>query len=139
MQVSYVYTVTNDSNVEQEVTLALEALWPTEAPTTVGLLAAGASATVPVTVTIPLVPDVIIADDTFTLTASGSVGGVAVATGTTLANVNPGGAVVAPEDGSGQPLEVVSYEFTVTNTGDYTDTFALGCDRGVDGDAAGWQ
>ena len=41
MQVSYVYTVTNDLNVEQEVTLALDALWPTEAPGTVGLLAAG--------------------------------------------------------------------------------------------------
>ena len=78
------------------------------------------------TVTIPLVPDVIIADDTFTLTATGSVGGTRVATGTTMANVNPGGAVVAPEDGSGQPMDVVSYEFTVTNTGDYTDTFALG-------------
>jgi subtilisin family serine protease len=125
MQVSYVYTVTNDATVEQEVTLAVEAVWPTEAPDTVGVLAAGASARVPVTVTIPLVPDVIIAEDTFTLTATGSVGGTAVATGTTQANVNPGVEVVAPEGQSGLPLEVLSFEFQVTNTGDYTDSFSL--------------
>ena len=125
MQVSYVYTVTNDATVEQEVTLAVDATWPTQAPDSVGMLAPGASATVPVTVTIPLVPDVIIAEDTFTLTATGSVGGTAVATGTTKANVNPAVEVVAPEGQSGLPLQVVSYDFQVTNTGDYTDTFSL--------------
>ena len=125
MLVSYVYTVTNESNVEQEVLLTVEALWPTKAPATTGVLAAGASATVPVTVTIPSMPDVIIADDTFTLTATGVVGGDDVATGTTLANVNPDAEVVAPLGGSGMPLELVSYEFVVTNTGDYTDSFAL--------------
>ena len=126
MQVSYVYTVTNEATMEQEVTLALDADWPTEAPDTVGVLAPGASATVPVTVTIPLnLPDVIIDEDTFTLTAMGSVGGTAVATGTTQANVNPGVEVVAPEGKTGLPLELVSYEFQVTNTGDYTDSFSL--------------
>ncbi len=131
MRVSYVYTVTNASNVEQEVSLAVDALWPTEAPGSVGILAPGASATVPVTVTIPTMPDVIIGEDIFTLTATGSVGGTAVATGTTSANVNPGVEVATPANKSGRPLEVVSYEFTVTNTGDYTDTFSLSLVHGA--------
>jgi hypothetical protein len=125
MQVSYVYTITNDANVEQEVLLSIDSLWPTEAPATAGVLPAGASTTIPVTVTIPINPDVIIAADTFTLLASGSVGGIDTATGTTNAVVNPGGEVLAPDGQSGIPLEVVSYEFQVTNTGDYTDSFNL--------------
>jgi hypothetical protein len=120
-----VYTVTNAASMEQEVLLSVESIWPAEAPATLGVLAAGASAAVPVTVTIPTMPEVIIGEDTFTLTATGVEGGVGVATGTTLANVNPGGEVLAPEGGSGMPLELVSYEFTVTNTGDYTDSFTL--------------
>jgi hypothetical protein len=79
-----------------------------------------------VTVTIPTMPNVIIGEDTFILTAHGVVGGYATATGTTQANVIPGGEVVAPEGQTGRPLDVVSYDFMVTNTGDYTDTFALG-------------
>ncbi len=125
MQVSYVYTVTNEATMEQEILLSVDGLWPTEAPATAGVLASGASATIPVTVTIPLIPDVIIAADTFTLLASGSVGGIDTATGTTNAVVNPGGAVFAPDGKSGNPLEVVSYEFQVTNTGDYNDSFTL--------------
>jgi hypothetical protein len=125
MQVSYVYTVTNVANVVQEVLLSLDAIWPTEAPATTGDLEAGASTTLTVTVTIPTIPGVIIASDTFTLTATGVVGGDDIATGTTLVNVNPGGEVIAPEGDKGRPLEVIPYEFMVTNTGDYTDSFAL--------------
>jgi hypothetical protein len=125
MQVSYVYTVTNEATIEQEVLLSVDGLWPTEAPSTAGVLASGASTTIPVTVTIPLYPDVIIAADTFTLLASGSVGGIDTATGTTNASVNPGGEVFAPDGKSGNPLEVVSYEFQVTNSGDYNDSFNL--------------
>ncbi len=125
MQVSYVFTVTNEATVEQDILLSVDALWPTVVPASTGVLAPGASTTVPVDVTIPNVPDVIIAEDTFTLTAHGSVGGNDTATGTTLANVNPAVTLVAPAGQTGMPLEVVSYEFTVTNTGDYTDSFAL--------------
>lgn len=124
-QVSYVYTVTNEAAEAQEVFLNVDALWPTDAPTTTGVLDAWASKLVTVTVSIPNMPEVIIGDDTFTLEANGVVGGYDIATGTTLANVNPGGEVIAPEDGSGKPLDVIAYEFTVTNTGDYTDTYAL--------------
>ena len=125
MQVSYVFTVTNEATVEQDISLSVAALWPTEAPASTGVLAPGASITGTVVVTIPNVPDVIIAEDTFTLTAQGSVGGNDTATGTTLANVNPDVTVVAPEGQTGMPLQVISYEFTITNTGDYTDSFAL--------------
>lgn len=77
------------------------------------------------TVTIPSILNVLIGQDTFTLTAMGVVGGIDTATGTTLANVNPDVELVEPENQSSLPLEVLSYKFTVTNTGDYTDSFAL--------------
>ncbi|HEX9091180.1 MAG TPA: carboxypeptidase regulatory-like domain-containing protein, partial [Anaerolineales bacterium] len=86
-QVSYAYTVTNDSNIPQDITLGIASNWPTEAPTSTGELAGGASTVVTVTVTIPTMPQVIIGSDTFTLSATGVVGGYDEATGTTYANV----------------------------------------------------
>ncbi len=125
-QVSFDYTVTNDSQVAQDVNLSVGSLWPVEAPSSTGVLQPGASAEVSVAVSIPSQPDVIIGQDTFTLTAEGVEGGVAEATGTTYANVTPGVEVSGPAGQSGQPLGVLTYEFEVTNTGDYTDTFSLG-------------
>ncbi len=124
-QVRYVYSVVNDAHVEQEIGLSVESGWPVEAPETTGVLAPEESVLIPVTVTVPLVPDVIIGTDTFTMTAVGSAGGVANATGTTNANVTPGVKVDPPQDGIGRPGEVLTYTFIVTNTGDYTDTFSL--------------
>jgi hypothetical protein len=125
-QVSYDLSVTNDAHVDQEITLSVESGWPVEAPTTTGLLGPEETVVVPVVVTIPMNPSIIIGTDVFTMTATGSVGGVAVATGTTNANVTPGVKVVGPGvDGSGSPNTVISYEFTITNTGNYTDSFAL--------------
>jgi hypothetical protein len=124
-QVSFIYTVTNDSPMEQEVLLSLTSIWPTESPTTTGVLGAGSSTSIPVTVTIPSTPGVIIDKDSFTLQARGSLGGYASATGTTFANASPSGEVFAPVGKSGKPLDVVIYEFEVTNTGNYTDSFSL--------------
>jgi hypothetical protein len=123
--VRYVYNVINDAHVEQEIGLSVESGWPVEAPETTGLLAPEESVLIPVTVTVPLVPDVIIGTDTFTMTAIGSAGGVAIATGTTNATVTPGVKIAPPQDASGQPGDVLSYTFVVTNTGNYTDTFSL--------------
>lgn len=125
-QVTYVFTVTNEAPVPQEVLLSVDALWPTSAPSTTGELGAGESLPVPVVVTIPTIPNAIIGQDTFTLHAAGVIGGERTASGTTFANVTPGGEVTAPQGKTGKPLEVVSYEFEVTNTGNYTDSFAIG-------------
>ncbi len=122
--VAFTYTVANVGGLTQDVTLTLASEWPTVvAPDFLAALASGESAVVTVTVSIPT--ELVSKSDTFTLTATGSEGSVAVALGTTTANVNPAIEVTAPANQSGWPLKVVSYEFTVTNTGDYTDSFAL--------------
>ncbi len=124
-QVRFEYTVTNEASIPQEVFLTLEAGWPTEAPSTTGLLEGGESATIPVTVTIPMIPMGELGRDMFTLTATGSEGGHDNAFGTTIANANPAVELLAPEGKSGRPSDVVSYEFQLTNLGDYTDSFSL--------------
>jgi hypothetical protein len=127
MQVSYVYTVTNATLGDQDISLAISGnVWQTETPASTGMLLAGESVEVTVTVDIPnMLEATPIGSDTFTLTAVGDVVGEATASGTTVANVNPDVEVVAPSGDSGRPLGVVGYEFTVTNMGDYTDSFTL--------------
>ncbi|OGO31382.1 MAG: hypothetical protein A2136_03000 [Chloroflexi bacterium RBG_16_54_11] len=123
-QVVYTYMVTNLGPAAQDVSLSVTGnAWTTVAPATTGTLDSGASATVPVTVTIPT--DLGSKYDTFTLNASGFEGGTASATGTTSADVNPAVDMVAPAGGAGRPGSVFIYGFTLTNTGDYTDTFTL--------------
>jgi hypothetical protein len=123
-QVSHEFTVTNLGPDPQDVLLSVaNNTWLTEGPASTGELVAGASATVTVVVTIPA--DLAEISDSFNLTATGVVGGASAAVGNTSANVNPAVNVVAPADGSGLPFKLVAYEFTVTNSGDYTDTFSL--------------
>jgi uncharacterized membrane protein len=86
----------------------------------------GETALVTVTVTIPT--DLSTLSDTFKLTAIGSEGSYTEAFGETTANVNPAVQVVAPADGTGWALKLVEYEFSVTNSGDYTDSFSLATD-----------
>jgi subtilisin family serine protease len=127
MEVTYEYTVMNVGGLAQEVLLSVASEWPTSVELTeLGIIEPGASAVATVTVTIPT--DLGSISDTFTLTATGSEGSIAVATGKTSANVTPGVEVTTPADGSGWPHKLVSYEFTLTNTGDYTDSFALAVD-----------
>ncbi len=123
--VRFEYSVTNEAQESQTISLTIAADWLTEVTTTTGLLAGGESATIPITVSVPILTETEIASDTFTLTAIGSVNGQDNATGTTIANVNPGVEVTPPDDQSGLPLQVVSYDFQLTNTGDYTDSFTL--------------
>jgi hypothetical protein len=136
-QVVYEYTVTNLGPDVQDVNLVVSGNeWFTEAPASTGVLDSGASATVAVTVTIPT--ELSAMSDSFTLNASGVEGGFATASGTTTANVNPAVEVTAPAGGSAASSKMASYEFSLTNTGDYTDTFTLEV-MGVDNHLARWK
>ena len=76
----------------------------------------------------PAIVDVVIASDSFTLTAESQTDGgtSAEATGESYANVSPAVALSpASQTQGGEPGEVVQHSFTLTNTGDYTDTFSL--------------
>lgn len=88
-------------------------------------LTGGLTATIEVEVQVPDVP---YSSDSFTLTAT-SVGDPNQSwstTGTTHAEVTPG--VVLSEDmaQAGYSGEVLTYTITITNSGDYTDTFEIG-------------
>jgi uncharacterized membrane protein len=73
----------------------------------------------------------VIASDSFTLTATSEAdpGVSAAAVGVTHAVVEVGVSVtVEPEAGSAAPGGVAVYDLQITNTGAYTDTFALSAD-----------
>ncbi len=130
--VTHTFTLRNTGNHTDTFTLQTGGnLWPLAVPATVGPLAPDASAEVDVQVSIPGEPalrGVIIATDSFVLTAtSGLDGNVSeTTTGTTNALVNPAVKINAvPGDQSGLPGETVTYTLTITNSGDYTDTFDL--------------
>lgn len=88
-------------------------------------LQSGMTATVQVQVDIPHAPNT---SDSFTITAT-SVNSPTVSTGamgTTNAVVNPDvTASTSNNSQTGSPGDVLTYTVTVTNTGDYTDTFTV--------------
>jgi hypothetical protein len=123
-EVDFSFTLTNVGSVPQDVTPSVAAEWPTVVtPDLIEALEPGETADVVVTVSVPATLDKL--SDTFTLTASGSEGSLAYAEGTTTADVNLAVEVTDPADGSGAASRLVAYEFTLTNTGDYTDAYTL--------------
>ena len=130
MQVTHVFTLTNLGNYTDTFTLGVAGYtWSTTLPaTTIGPLSIGETAPVEVQVDIPnSFGGTIIATDSFTITATSSHDPniSAVAQGTTLAEVNPGVTLGEDQAGSGVIQTNIHYALSVTNTGDYTDTFHL--------------
>jgi len=109
--------------------------WPVTAPTSSGPVAAGSSVMLEIPVTIPdQIPETVIASDSFTITA---VSGIDLlisdfALRTTNANVTPS-VKIQPDALAqvGMPGETITYTFTITNSGDYTDSFALALSENV--------
>ncbi len=115
-------------------TFALQAggyTWATVAPASLGPVAPGGYADVTVQVSIPGTPALqgkVIATDTFVLTATSGLDASVTDTarGTTNALVNPAVHMSAvPGDQTVASGDVATYTLTITNTGDYTDTFDL--------------
>jgi uncharacterized membrane protein len=75
--------------------------------------------------------ETIVASDSFTITATSGLDTAvqAQAIGNTYAEVHPDVSISPLEQSTvGSPGEVVTFTFTITNSGDYTDTFSLGMD-----------
>jgi uncharacterized membrane protein len=129
--VTHSYTLTNTGNYTDSFSLDVAGnAWPTVVTGNTGNLGPGDAYQVEVAVTIPDNPAmrVIIASDSFTLTATSDFdGGVsAQALGETYANVDAGVQISpASQMGSGLPGAVVKYTYEITNTDNYTDSFSL--------------
>ncbi len=126
--VTYTFTVTNTGQETDTFTVTLSpGLWGTTALQTVGPLAAGASAPLPVRVDIPLDAACGAVDTiTLTLTSQGNPARAASAAITTSAMTVRGVRVdVTPSQLAGDPGATVQTSLWVTNTGNCVDTFAL--------------
>ena len=127
--VTYTLTVTNTGNTSDSYAISITgATWSTVAtPTTVGPLAAGASTTVQVQVTVPA-NAVASASDVATVTATslGDASQTASSALTTTAN-QVYGVIQTPASSAqnGNPGAVVIYTFTLTNTGNSSDSYAI--------------
>jgi choice-of-anchor B domain-containing protein len=132
--VTHTFLVTNESTAADNFTLAISGNdWTTNVQGATGSLGGGASKMIDVTVTIPSLdvrgePPVILDSDQFTLTATSMNDGdvSAQASGTTNAISYPGVSVSADDTTQSALVgETVTYVLTITNEGDFTDSFAI--------------
>jgi uncharacterized membrane protein len=131
--VTYQVTVTNTGNTSDSFNVGVSAAWTTDAPVTVGPLAAGAHTTINVVVHIPAGAAGGASNTaTITITSQGDASKSKSIGLTTTANTIRG-VLVSPATAaqSGDPGGTVSYQVTVTNTGNTSDSFNVGV-------AAGW-
>ena len=126
--VAYTLLVTNTGNALDTFSIAVGGnQWTTTAPATVGPVASGASAGLPVTVTVPT-SQVIGTSDVVTVTVASQSDNAksARAVLTTTAGLLHGVVVTPPTIArSGNPGAIVTYTLRVTNTGQMTDRFDL--------------
>jgi hypothetical protein len=136
--VAHTFVVHNTGNLTDSYSLDLESYgWPTRSGEELGVLIPGETVTTSVTVTLPntlnhsaagIMGDVVLAQDAFTLTvASVTYPGVsASAKGTTHAIVQSGvGLGSISQTLSAQPGETITFTYSLTNTGTYTDSYSL--------------
>ncbi|MCB9135042.1 MAG: hypothetical protein H6636_06425 [Anaerolineales bacterium] len=124
--VSYVVTITNTGDITDTFDLTADALWTTTLSDASVTLAAGETTTFSVDVDIPA--DALVGDsDEATITATSQGDGTSADTTllTTSAEAMYGVALASDQAGSGMPGTVVSYQITITNTGNGPDTFDL--------------
>ena len=125
--VTHTFVLSNQSAATDSFALSVTGgSWPTSLVTSSPItLTAGATATVSVRVDVPA--GVGSLSDAFVLSsASLGIPGITLeAMGETNLTIQPAVAFSANQNGAGQPGQVVEYIFTVTNLGNYTDTFTL--------------
>ncbi len=127
--VTHTFVLTNEGPSTGSFAISVEfAEWSaTPSLTTIGPLGAGSNQDFGVYVEIPMLATVL-DSDLFTVTASfeGGIPGLEdVANGVTCAEVMPGVEVAPDRAASGHAGDVVQYSLSVTNLGDYTDSFDL--------------
>ncbi len=128
--VDYVFTLLNLGQADSyDLTVSGNA-WPTTIAGSSNInVGAASSMTVTVHVeTAAVIPDNLDVSDTFTLSAvsTGDPSQSLQATGTTRSLVAPGMQLAPPSlSKNGIPGGTVDYSYTITNTGNYTDTFGL--------------
>jgi hypothetical protein len=132
----FTYRITNTGLVDNSFALELYGnQWQSSLPSDTGVLLPGTGKNIDISVNIPnqptypLTSDIskVIGSDSFTLRAVSALDSNVFmeVTGTTLLTVNPGVAISGDQSGESLPGGSISYPFTITNTGDFTDTFTF--------------
>jgi uncharacterized membrane protein len=129
-EIGYTFMVTNTGNVVQALALEISGnTWTVNGPLSLeGELDPGEMVELNYKVSIPVTPlgeSVIIGSDTFTVTVTGARFGQVEANATTWVGVTPGAVLSGDQSGQAEVGTEIVYTFAITNTGSYTDSFAL--------------